>query len=121
MTSKISKPDKAESLDKSPLMDTYDTGEAPVSVSSDVTSLTKETGIYTYILAIIIISLVVYLLYYSYTCFYENQDMITDPFTEQTVKSGRDSDTIFDVDHEVNKLRQLQEKYLSTLNTKCDR
>lgn len=73
---------------------------------------------YTHILGVIIIGLVVYLLYYSYSCFYENQDLNNEPFIEKTVKTGIDDDQVFDVDSEVNKLRQLQEKYLVSLNAK---
>jgi hypothetical protein len=92
----------------SPLVDNIPNDD--ISISSG--------NMYTYGLSFVVCILVVYLLYYSYTCFYENQELIIEPFIEKTVKTGTDSDKVFDVDGEVNKLRQLQEKYLEKLNAK---
>ena len=69
-----------------------------------------------YIKAIFIVAIVIGILYYSYTCFCENQSLsLTEPYTEKTEKSGIDDDNAFDVDSEINKLRELQEKYLTIL------
>jgi hypothetical protein len=102
----------------SPLLETV-TGDTPVKGGVITVAYTRTP--YTYVLSIIIIGLVVYLLYYSYTCFYDNQDLINEPFIEKTIKTGIDDDHVFDVDGEVNKLRQLQEKYLNSLNSKRNR
>lgn len=118
-TSDKSKADPSpEIVPVSPLLETV-TGDTPVKGS--VVTVDCARTPYTYVLSIIIIGLVVYLLYYSYTCFYENQDLINEPFIEKTIKTGIDDDRVFDVDGEVNKLRQLQEKYLNSLNSKRNR
>jgi hypothetical protein len=108
----------SEIVTASPLLETV-TGDTPVK--GGVVTVDCARTPYTYVLSIIIIGLVVYLLYYSYTCFYENQDLINEPFIEKTIKTGIDDDRVFDVDGEVNKLRQLQEKYLNSLNSKRNR
>ena len=102
----------------SPLLEKF-TGDTPVK--GGAVTIDGDRTPYTYVLSIIIIGLVVYLLYYSYTCFYENQDLINEPFIEKTIKTGIDDDRVFDVDGEVNKLRKLQEKYLNSLNSKRNR
>ena len=103
----------SDNVTVSPLLETV-TRDTPAKV--DVVTVGDARTPYTYVLSIIIIGLVVYLLYYSYTCFYENQDLINEPFIEKTIKTGIDDDRVFDVDGEVNKLRQLQEKFLNNLN-----
>jgi len=108
----------SEIVTASPLLETV-TDDTPVK--GGVVTVDGTRTPYTYVLSIIIIGLVVYLLYYSYTCFYENQDLINEPFIEKTIKTGIDDDRVFDVDGEVNKLRQLQEKYLNSLNSKRNR
>ena len=82
---------------------------------------TNYQSMNTYILGAIIFGLVVTLLWYSYSCFCENQNLITEPFIVKPIKTGIDDDLVFDVDGEVNKLRRLQEKYLVTLNAKRNR
>jgi hypothetical protein len=99
----------------SPLVENTLTG--PNALNDDFSGICGRT-IYTYGLSLVVFGLVVCLLYYSYTCFYENQELIIDPFIEKTVKTGTDSDKVFDVDGEINKLRRLQEKYLEKLNIK---
>jgi len=107
----------SEIVTVSPLLEATDN----TPVKGDVVTVASDRSPYTYVLSIIIIGLVVYLLYYSYTCFYENQDLINEPFIEKTIKTGIDDDHVFDVDDEVNKLRQLQEKYLNSINSKRNR
>ena len=108
----------SEIVTASPLLETV-TDDTPAKGAAVTVDCARTP--YTYVLSIIIIGLVVYLLYYSYTCFYENQDLINEPFIEKTIKTGIDDDRVFDVDGEVNKLRQLQEKYLNSLNSKRNR
>ena len=72
---------------------------------------------YTYILGFFVIAIVIYLLWTSYSCFYANQDLLTEPFLTGTVKTGTDDDIVFDVEGEINKLREMQEKYLNKIKT----
>jgi hypothetical protein len=105
----------SENATVSPLIESTPV-DTPVKIDEDTADYTRTP--YTYILSIITIGLIVYLMFYSYTCFYENQDLIIEPFIEKTIKTGIDDDIVFDVDGEVNKLRQLQEKYLNSINSK---
>jgi hypothetical protein len=73
---------------------------------------------YNYGYIIIISLLIVYIFYYSYNSFCENQN--SEPFIEKTVKTGIDADKSFDVDEEVKKLSDLQEQYLRKLNNQRD-
>lgn len=77
----------------------------------------KNTNIYTYLLSFIVVCLVIYLIYYSYTCFYDNQYINTN--IEKPIKSSDDDncDDVFNVDKEVNKLIDLQDKYLSKIGS----
>ena len=70
---------------------------------------------YTYILGFFVIAIVIYLLWNSYSCFYANQDLLTESFLTGTVKTGTDDDIVFDVEGEINKLREMQEKYLNKI------
>ena len=72
---------------------------------------------YTYILGFFVIAIVIYLLWNSYSCFYANQDLLTESFLTGTVKTGTDDDIVFDVEGEINKLREMQEKYLNKIKT----
>lgn len=97
----------------SPFMDTTTTSTTEEPKSDDQ----SKNKYITYILAAIVVSLVLYLLYYSYTCFCENQAIeLSEPFIEKTVKTGIDSDKSFDIDVEVNKLSERQEEYLKQIN-----
>lgn len=78
-----------------------------------------DTGIplQTYLLGAVAILLVLYIFYYSYTCFCDNQ-RLDEPFIEKTIKTGIDDDISFDVDVEVKRLSDLQEQYMRKLNTR---
>jgi hypothetical protein len=100
-----------------------DTGEvSPLIDNDNVTktagsvSLIKGKSPYFYMTACVVVALLVYMLYYSYTCFYENQDLINEPFIEKTIQTGISDDKVFDVETEVNKLREFQENYLNSIN-----
>jgi hypothetical protein len=77
----------------------------------------KISSLQTCLMGIIVIALVVYILYYSYSCFCENQDF-DEAFIEKTVKTGTEDDKSFDVDAEIVRLSDLQEKYLEKINSK---
>jgi hypothetical protein len=77
----------------------------------------KGYNYYTYILGFFVIAIVIYLLWNSYSCFYANQDLLTESFLTGTVKTGTDDDIVFDVEGEINKLREMQEKYLNKIKT----
>jgi hypothetical protein len=103
-------------LSNSPIIDTRPPilgGSDELSKSGGAITLIGEKSVYTYILSGIVVGLIVYLIYYSYTCFYENQDIIMEPFTENTIKSDPSADSSFDVDSEVDKLNKTQENNLS--------
>ncbi len=73
-------------------------------------------------LKIFICACVLYMFFYSYKCFCANQT-INEGFIEKTIKTGTESDLSFDVDAEVKKLSDLQEKYLVQLDKQpvaCD-
>ncbi len=72
---------------------------------------------YTYVVGFFISVILIYLLWTSYSCFYANQDLINEPFLTGTVKTGTDDDIVFDVEGEINKLREDQEKYLNKIKT----
>ncbi len=92
---------QSKEITNSPLIDTND------KIEDSTMNYTKN--IYTYILSFIVVGLVIYLAYYSYTCFYDNQ-YIVDAISEKSSKSIDDDE--FDVDKEVNILIKLQDKYL---------
>jgi len=69
---------------------------------------------YRYGYVVIIGLLIVYIFYYSYNSFCENQN--SEPFIEKTIRTGIDDDRSFDVDAEVKRLSDLQEQYLRKLN-----
>jgi hypothetical protein len=71
----------------------------------------------TYLLGTVAVLLVLYIFYYSYTCFCNNQHF-DEPFIEKTIKTGIDDDRSFDVDVEVKRLSDIQEQYLRKLNTR---
>ena len=77
----------------------------------------KGCNYYTCILGFFVIAIVIYLLWTSYACFYANQDLLNEPFLTGTVKTGTDDDIVFDVEGEINKLRETQEKYLNKIKT----
>lgn len=66
------------------------------------------------ILKIIICACILYMFFYSYKCFCSNQS-INEEFIEKTIKTGTETDLSFDVDAEVKKLSDMQEKYLVQL------
>lgn len=101
----------------SPLIETTPDKDSSSGTATDV----GDRSVYTYILSAIVVGLVVYLLYYSYSCFYENQDLYMEPFIEKTVKSGQDADQSFDMDVKVDELKRKQEKYLDNINSKNNR
>jgi|688.fasta_scaffold762822_1 hypothetical protein len=72
---------------------------------------------YTYILGFFISAILIYLLWTSYSCFYANQDLINEPFLTGTVKTGTDVDIDFSVEGEINKLREMQERYLNKIRS----
>jgi hypothetical protein len=72
----------------------------------------KPSKYYTYVLSLVVVVVVIGLMYHSYSCYCSNQDLYNEGFTEETVKSGTDSDLSFDVDDQINKLTNSQEKYL---------
>jgi len=92
---------QSKEITNSPLIESND------KIEDSTMNYTKN--IYTYILSFIVVGLVIYLAYYSYTCFYDNQ-YIVDTIAEKSSKSI-DADE-FDVDKEVNILIKLQNKYL---------
>jgi len=65
-----------------------------------------------YIFGFLSVCVLVYLMWYSYKSFYENQDLCYEPFISKTIKTGTDYDKVFDVESEVNKLREMQENFL---------
>jgi hypothetical protein len=74
-----------------------------------------ERSYYTYMLGLLVVTIVICLLYHSYSCYCVNQDLYENEdegFIDKTIKSGTDSDLSFDVDDEVTRLIQKQEKYL---------
>lgn len=71
----------------------------------------------TCLMGLMVIALVVYILYYSYSCFCENQNF-DEAFIEKTVKTGTESDKSFDVDTEITRLSDLQEQYLEKINSR---
>jgi hypothetical protein len=72
---------------------------------------------YTYGVGFFISVILIYLLWTSYSCFYANQDLINEPFLTGTVKSGTSDDIVFDVEGEINKLREMQERYLDKIRS----
>ena len=77
---------------------------------------TKPVNTYTYLLAIIVVVLVLFLVYHAYSCFYINQELdFTEPYINPQPRSDPQDDNPFDVDSEVKKLIQLQEQYLEKL------
>jgi len=102
-------------IQQSPLIESANIKESP----------TKEIAIknpaYTFILAIIICALVIYLAYYAYNCFKSNQDAENKPDkSEKSDKPDKDCDDgdTFNVEDEIQNLRNTQEKNLKLLN-KC--
>ena len=86
------------------------------NTNSSVTN-TSSNNYYMYMVGFLIIAVIIYLLWTSYSCFYDNQDLFDDPFISGTIKSSPDDDIVFDVDGEINKLRELQENYLNNLKS----
>jgi hypothetical protein len=91
--------------------------ESPIKTEN---TLKIERTYYTYILSLLVVTIIIGLLYHSYSCYCTNQDLYEDPegFIEKTVKSGTDSDLSFDVDDQIKQLMQKQEKYLARLQEK---
>jgi len=84
----------------------------------DVKSDSSKNNIYTYVLSFVVIALVLYIFYYSYTCFQGNQDIMEENFIERTVKTGTDSDKAFDMNAEIKKLEEKQERNLIQLRNR---
>jgi hypothetical protein len=86
----------------------------PESDSTDKTDIISK-GVkfikknYVYIVLGIIMVCVIYWIYFS---FYKGQQS---SFIVKTIKTGRDSDKVFDVETHINILREMQEKYLLKL------
>jgi hypothetical protein len=71
---------------------------------------------YTYLLAIIVVILVLFLVYHAYSCFCVNQNLdFSEPYINKQPRSDPQDDNPFDVGDEVKKLIQLQEQYLEKL------
>lgn len=74
----------------------------------------KSLKDYSHLGAAVAACVVLYILYMVYNNFMTNQCAVEE-FTEKTIKTGVDDDKVFDVEGEINKLRELQEKYLRVL------
>lgn len=70
---------------------------------------------YRYGMMLCIGALCLYILYYSYCNFCDNQNI--EPYIEKTVRTGIADDKSFDVEAEVKRLSDMQEKYLRKLNS----
>lgn len=105
-------PPKSSDIEVSPMMDF--TESAKDSDAKDVTGNIPKNNKFTYALIAVVVLLVLYLAYYAYKSFYDNQ-CDDEGFIEKTIKTGTESDSEFDMDTEVSKLRRLQEKYLSNV------
>lgn len=84
--------------------------------NNETDSKKNNTTVYTYILSFIIVGLILYLLYYSFCCFYNNQEINNESFITKPIKTGIDSDKSFDIESEISKLRRAQENYLKSIN-----
>jgi hypothetical protein len=106
--------------DISPLMeqtnpDVKQNSNIVISKDNETDIKKNNTTVYTYILSFIIVGLILYLLYYSYCCFYNNQEN-NESFITKPIKTGIDSDKSFDIESEISKLRRAQENYLKSIN-----
>jgi hypothetical protein len=90
------------------------TGSPLIDYSSNTPA---SRNYYSYALMAFVVVLLMYLAWTSYSCFYENQELLTEPFLTGTIKSSPDDDISFDMIDEVNKLREIQEDYLNTIRT----
>lgn len=71
---------------------------------------------YTYMLIIVILLLLIFLCYHAYSCFQMNQDIIfLESYKNGPPRSDPQSDNAFDVEKEVKKLIQMQERFLEKL------
>ena len=89
--------------------------EPPADPFVDTKSKDVKTEhiIYKYVIPILIVCIVVFVFYQAYVRFYENQH--SEPYINPQPRTDPQSDKSFDVDAEVKKLIQSQEKYLAEL------
>jgi hypothetical protein len=102
----------SENLQESPLI----TSDSATSLEN--TPLTARGGkaSYTYLLAIIVVILVVFLIYHAYSCFCNNQELeFSEPYINGSPRTDTPADNSFDVDDEVKKLIEMQETFLEEL------
>ena len=75
----------------------------------------------TYVLSFIVICIVIYFLYNAYVSFYNNRKepfLLQQPRTDTQSDKTDKTDITFDMDIEIKKLIQLQEKYLEQLGSR---
>lgn len=71
---------------------------------------------YTYVLVVVVILLMMFLCFHAYTCFHTNQNMnFLEPYINGPPRTDTQADKPFDVDKEVKKLIQMQERFLEKL------
>ena len=99
-------------MEQSPFMENTTPVPTPVVTKEPE----KKKNYVPYIIAAVIVAFVIYVFYYSYSCFQLNQAPPLEPFIEKTIKTGTETDKSFDIDTEVRRLSDLQEKYLRDLN-----
>lgn len=96
---------------QSPLIETNKQDSEPIPKDGG-----NESNSYTYMLVIVIILLLMFLCYHAYSCFHTNQNMnFLEPYKNGSPRSDPQSDDAFDVDKEVKKLIQMQERFLEKL------
>ena len=88
-----------------------DTSPYMTSTESGDTLEQAKTYVTTHAIKIAVGAMLIVIMYFMYVSFYNNQS--DDTFIEKTIKSGRDSDSSFDVGKHVDKLIKLQEDYLA--------
>lgn len=87
-------------------------------ISTINTSVGDRNMSYTYLLAIIVVILVLFLVYHAYSCFCSNQDLnFSESYINGSPRTDPPDDNPFDVDDEVKKLIQLQEQYIEKLQS----
>ena len=98
-------------MEKSSIMETV-VSEKPntdfnLKINNNEITTGGEGSSYTFLLAVIVICLVLFLMYHAYSCFCTNQD--TEPYINKQPRTDPQDDHPFDVDDEVKKLIQMQE------------
>jgi len=96
---------------QSPLIDTNPKVLEPIPTNGG-----NESKSYTYMLVIVIILLLMFLFYHAYSCFHTNQNInFLEPYKNGSPRDDPQSDDSFDVEKEVKKLIQMQERFLEKL------